>query len=311
MDSMTWADRNVPDLTGKTFVVTGASAGLGASATRMFARRGAKVVMAVRTVSKGEGVANTIRSQESGAQLEVRALELTSLASIRAFAKGVNDELGRIDVLLNNAGVMAPPRSETEDGFELQIGTNHLGHFALTGLLEPSLLASPEGGRVVNVSSMAALSGKLDLDDLMGERDYNRIAAYSQSKLANLLFTFEHQRRAIAAGQPLTVVAAHPGLAATDLVSSVKLPALIDPIGQALTKLFAQPAAVGALALVLAATQQEMPAASYWGPTGFREMRGAPGPAKVPGRAQDEASAAALWSRSEELTGVSWPNPAG
>lgn len=306
MDADTWTDRNIPDLTGRTVIVTGASAGLGAEATRLLARRGAKVTLAVRTVAKGERVASEIRQTLPDADLEVRELDLASLASIRAFAKVFNDEVGRVDVLLNNAGVMAPPRSETVDGFELQIGTNHLGHFALTGLLQESLLAAPDGGRVVNVASIAALSGKLDLDDLMGEKSYSRVAAYNQSKLANLLFTLEHQRRAIAAGLATTVVAAHPGLASTDLVGSVKLPALLDPIAQAVTKLVAAPADQAALPLVLAATQ-DVPAGSYWGPTGFREMRGAPGPAQLPGRARKEDDAAALWQRSEELTGVSWP----
>jgi NAD(P)-dependent dehydrogenase (short-subunit alcohol dehydrogenase family) len=203
-----WTARDVPDQTGRSVVVTGANSGIGFQAARVLAERGADVVLAVRDITRGEAAAGRI-----GRAVRVRRLDLADLASVREFAAGAPE---RIDLLVNNAGVMALPERRTADGFELQFGTNHLGHFALTGLLLERLLRGAEP-RVVTVSSGLHKRGRIDFDDLQGERSYDKWAAYGQSKLANLLFAYELQRRASAAGLPLRSVAAHPGLSATNL----------------------------------------------------------------------------------------------
>lgn len=289
----TFTTADVPNITGKRVIVTGANSGIGAAAATVLAAAGAQVTLAVRNVEKGRAAA----AKMPGAT-EVRELDLADLASIRAFASGWGDEL---DLLINNAGVMVPPLSRTKDGFELQFGTNHLGHFALTNLLLPQVRR-----RVVTVASGAHRLGRIDFDDLNWERRrYRRWAAYGQSKLANLLFTSELQRRLSAAGSPVLAVAAHPGYAATNLQSHTGS-SIGDRLGNLGNALFAQSAAAGALPTLFAAFA-DIPGDSYAGPGGFQEMRGAPVLVGRSARAQDDTVARRLWQVSEELTGTSFP----
>jgi NAD(P)-dependent dehydrogenase (short-subunit alcohol dehydrogenase family) len=287
-----WTADDLPDLGGRTFVVTGANSGIGLAAARELARAGARVVLAVRDTGKGEQATQTI----AGAT-EVRRLDLADLTSVREFADAWD---GDIDVLINNAGVMAIPENHTKDGFEMQIGTNHLGHFALTNLLLPDIR-----DRVVTISSPAHRMGGLDLDDLNWEkRRYQRWRAYGQSKLSNLLFTLELQRRLSEAGSDVRAVAAHPGYAATNLQSHTGnfVQNAVMAVGN---KLLAQSDAMGALPTLYAATQ-DMPGGAYVGPDGFQEQRGHPKLVGRSGAASDEESARRLWELSEELTGVSF-----
>jgi NAD(P)-dependent dehydrogenase (short-subunit alcohol dehydrogenase family) len=293
--SSRWTAADLPDLSGRTVVVTGASSGLGAVTARELARAGAHVVLAVRDVAKGERVAGSF---PAGSSHEVRALDLASLASVRAFAAGWS---GPLDVLVNNAGIMAVPQAKTEDGFEAQIGTNHLGHFALT-----NLMLSHVTDRVVTVSSGAHRLGKIDLEDLNWERRrYDPWRAYGQTKLANLLFTKELQRRLEEAGSGIRALAAHPGYANTSLQShtgSRVQHLLMAVVGN---RLLAQPDEMGALP-TLFATTQDLPGDTFVGPDGFLEQRGHP---KIVGRtkaAHDADVARRLWTLSEELTGVSF-----
>ena len=288
-----WTTDDMPSQDGRAFVVTGANSGIGLIAARELARTGAHVVMAVRDLARGEQAAATIAGET-----EVRTLDLADLASVRAFADAWD---GPLDVLVNNAGVMAPPKSRTKDGFELQIGTNHLGHFALTNLLLPHLT-----DRVVTVSSGAHRMGSIRFDDLNWERGrYDRWRAYGQSKLANLLFTLELQRRLAAAGSDLRAVAAHPGYAATNLQSRTGS-FVQDKVMVLLNRVWAQSDEMGALPTLYAATR-DIPGGSYVGPDGVAEQRGHP---RLVGRstaASDEAAARRLWELSEELTGTSFP----
>jgi NAD(P)-dependent dehydrogenase (short-subunit alcohol dehydrogenase family) len=290
MTSPKWTASDLPSLDGRTVVITGANSGIGRSAATELARAGARVVLAVRDTGKGEAAAATM----PGA-VEVRALDLADLASVRAFADAW---AGTIDVLINNAGVMATPESRTKDGFELQFGTNHLGHFALT-----NLLLGHVADRVVTLASGAHRVGSIRLDDLNWEQGgYQRWRAYGQSKLANLLFTLELQRRLEGAGSPLRAVAAHPGYAATNLQQHTGS-ALQNGLMAVGNRLFAQSEDMGALPTLYAATQ-DIPGGSYVGPDGFAEQRGHP---KLVGRsdaAKDAETARGLWERSEELTGV-------
>jgi NAD(P)-dependent dehydrogenase (short-subunit alcohol dehydrogenase family) len=284
-------------MTGKTAVVTGANSGIGRAAATALAGAGARVVLAVRSTEKGRDAAAKMTGQT-----EVRPLDLADLASVREFASGWD---GEIDLLINNAGVMVPPLSRTADGFELQFGTNHLGHFALTNLLLEQVT-----GRVVTVSSTAHRMGAIDFDDLNWERrSYSRWRAYGQSKLANMLFTAELQRRLTEAGSPVLATAAHPGYAATNLQfhSGWRSMDLINRLGNAV---LAQSEEGGALPTLYAATV-DVPPNSFAGPGGFMEQRG---PAKLVGRtksAQDMAVAGRLWEVSEQLTGVAFGLTAG
>jgi NAD(P)-dependent dehydrogenase (short-subunit alcohol dehydrogenase family) len=289
----TWSTTDIPDMTGRTVVVTGANSGIGRAAAQALAAAGARVVLAVRDTAKGEAAAAAMPGTT-----EVRRLDLASLESIRAFAANWKGELS---LLINNAGVMAPPLSRTADGFELQFGTNHLGHFALTNLLLEHVT-----GRVVAVSSTTHRMGAIDFDDLNWERKpYRRWRAYGQSKLANLLFTAELQRRLDAAGSPVIATAAHPGYAATNLQFHSGS-GLMDRLSSVGNRVFAQDEYGGALPTLYAATA-DLPGNSFAGPSGFMEQRGAP---KLVGRtaaAKDTDAARRLWEVSEELTGVRFP----
>jgi NAD(P)-dependent dehydrogenase (short-subunit alcohol dehydrogenase family) len=281
-------------MAGRTAIVTGANSGIGRAAASALAGAGARVVLAVRTPEKGERAA-----AEMPGETEVRELDLSSLDSVRRFAAGWDG--GEIDLLINNAGVMVPPLSRTAEGFEMQFGTNHLGHFALTNLLLEQI-----GGRVVNVSSTGHRMGRIDFDDLNWERrSYRAWSAYGQSKLANLLFTAELQRRLTEAGSPVLAMAAHPGYAATNLQfhSGKKLQDWVSHLSNAA---FGQSEEGGALPTLYAATA-DIPGNSFAGPGGFMEQRG---PAKLVGRssaAKDMDVARRLWEVSEELTGVAFP----
>jgi NAD(P)-dependent dehydrogenase (short-subunit alcohol dehydrogenase family) len=298
-----WTADQIPPLDGRVAIVTGANSGLGLVTARELARHGARVVIACRDVSKGTAALESIRADVGTADVSVSQLDLASLASVREFAARAGDEFKRVDWLINNAGVMAPPRRLTEDGFESQFGTNHLGHFALTGLLMGSLLQAP-APRVVTVSSGAHRIGRMHFDDLMGERRYNNWLWYGQSKLSNLLFCFELQRRAVAAGTSLLSAAAHPGYARTNLQFAG--PSRFEQAIMRVTNpLMGQSAAMGALPTLYAAVE-DVPGGSFIGPNGFMEQRGYPHVVTAASRAYNEDDQRRLWEVSEELTGVQY-----
>ena len=304
-----WTTSDIPDQSGRLAVVTGANSGIGLVAARELARAGAHVVMAVRDTARGADAARKVRSAASAAsaaEVEVMELDLADLSSVRSFATAFGGGHDGPDLLVNNAGVMALPHRTTADGFEMQFGTNHLGHFALTGLLLPGLSGRPDP-RVVTVSSGAHKMGKIDFGDLQGERRYQKWKAYGQSKLANLLFAFELGRRASAAGLPLTSVAAHPGYAATNLQSAgpkMSGSGLEERLMSLVNRVVAQDDEHGALPTLYAATEPNLPSGSYVGPDGPLEMRGRPRLVGASERAWDEQTARRLWETSEELTGV-------
>jgi NAD(P)-dependent dehydrogenase (short-subunit alcohol dehydrogenase family) len=292
MSSSKWTAADLPDMTGRTVVVTGANSGLGAIVARELAGAGARTVLAVRDLERGEQAAATMPGDT-----RVRRLDLADLASVRAFAAAWD---GPLDILVNNAGVMALPKRRTADGFEMQFGTNHLGPFALTNLLLAHIT-----DRVVSVASDIHRIGKIDFDDLNAERRYGRWSAYGQSKLANLLFTLELQRRLEAVGSAVSAHAAHPGYASTSLQKHSKH--IIDRVVMGIgNRVIAQSDAMGALPLLYAATQ-DLPGASYTGPGGFQGMRGYPAAVGRSVAATDEDVARRLWDVSEELTGVGFP----
>jgi NAD(P)-dependent dehydrogenase (short-subunit alcohol dehydrogenase family) len=286
-----WTPQQIPDQTGRTFVITGANSGIGLAAAKVLAAKGAHVVLAVRDTAKGEAAARTIHGDT-----EVRPLDLADLASVRAFAAATHED---VDVLINNAGVMNVPLQHTADGFEMQIGTNHLGHFALTNLLLPRIK-----DRVVTVASGAHRYGKIRLDDLNWEQGYKRHAAYGQAKLANVLFMAELQRRLDEAGSSVRSVGAHPGWAATNLQSrsGSRIEDALMGIGN---RLFAQTGDMGAEPTLFAATA-DVPGNSYAGPDGRFEMRGHPTLVSRSTAATDEETARKLWILSENLTGTSF-----
>jgi NAD(P)-dependent dehydrogenase (short-subunit alcohol dehydrogenase family) len=292
---MTWTPADLSDQTGRTFVITGANSGIGLGAAKALAAKGARVVLAVRDTAKGEEAARAIAGET-----DVRRLDLADLASVRAFAESVREE---VDVLINNAGVMNVPFAHTADGFEMQVGTNHLGHFALTNLLLPRVK-----DRVVTVASGAHRYGKIRLDDLNWERGYKRHLAYGQAKLANLLFLAELQRRLDAAGSSVRSIGAHPGWASTNLQTRSGN-RVEDALMRAGSALFAQTADMGAEPTLFAATQ-ELPGNSYAGPDGRFGMRGHPTLVSRTKAASDENTARELWALSERLTGVRFPSEA-
>lgn len=289
-----WRENDVPDQSGRTVVVTGANSGIGFHTARVLAERGAHVVLAVRNTGKGEEAAARITGKT-----EVRTLDLADLESVRAFAAGWT---GPLDLLVNNAGIMAPPLERTKQGFESQLGTNHLGHFALTGLLLPALLEAAQP-RVTTIASQAHRIGKIRWDDLQWERGYQRWPAYGQAKLANLLFAFELQRRADNAETHLRSTAAHPGYAATHLFRS-RIP-LVELVGRGFGAVVGQSSQAGALPTLYAATT-DVPGAAYAGPSGPGELRGGPQLVGTTMAAKDAAAAARLWAISEELTSVTY-----
>lgn len=300
-----WTAKDLPDLSGRRAIITGANSGIGYEAARELALHGSALTLAVRNEDKGLAAAAVIRREYPKSDIEVMALDLASLASIRQFAAVFQKRHERLSLLINNAGVMAVPYSKTVDGFERQFGTNHLGHFALTGLLLPTLLAAP-GGRVVTVASAAHAGGKIDFDNLDGSKQYHRWAFYSQSKLANVLFAYELQRRLAAHRLSAISVACHPGFAATNLTAA-GMGSRRKWIGQlvgGIANLMAQSAAMGALPTLYAATAADLTGGEYIGPTGRGGMRGYPGEVKSSQRSHDTEAANRLWLVSETLTDV-------
>jgi NAD(P)-dependent dehydrogenase (short-subunit alcohol dehydrogenase family) len=305
-----WQAREVPDLTGQRAVVTGASSGVGFGTALELARAGSRVVLASRDPIRGADAERRIRLAVPGAEVAFVRLDLADLASIRRFADARGDE--PLDLLVNNAGVMAVPYQLTADGFELQLATNHLGHYALTGLLLPALLQRPRP-RVVTISSIAHWLGSLDFDNLMGQHGYQPWTAYAQSKLANLLFMRELHHRATGAGVGLVSAAAHPGLSATPLYQrspgARRSLFALKSLGRPATLVLGQSAAKGALPQLIAATAPGVGGGEYFGPGGLAEFRGRPKRVRMSKNAQDEIAAERLWRVSEELTGVSYPFP--
>jgi NAD(P)-dependent dehydrogenase (short-subunit alcohol dehydrogenase family) len=294
----------IPSQLGKTAVVTGATGGLGYEAALALARAGADVILTGRDDRKGHAAVEKIGREVAGATVSFESLDLASLASIADFAKRISARQS-LDLLINNAGVMALPRRQvTADGFEMQFGTNHLGHFALTARLLP-LLRRIDGSRVISVSSLAHRTGLIDFDDLQGERLYSPWKAYGQSKLACLMFALELQRRSDAAGWKLISNAAHPGFARTNLFASGP-GGLVTLATEFAAPFFAHSAADGARPILFAATSPEAGQGGYYGPGGLGEMRGAPARALIMPHARNSAAAARLWTVSEKLTGISF-----
>ncbi len=304
MAGQKWTSNNMPDQSGKVVVVTGANSGLGYETSLALVQKGAHVVLACRNMEKGETAVAQIRQQVPPASLELTTLDLADLASIRQFAAEFQANHDRLDVLINNAGIMAIPYRQTADGFEMQFGVNHLGHFALTGQLIDLIMQTDES-RVVTVSSNLHKQGKIDFDNLNSEQDYSKWGAYNNSKLANLLFTYELQRRLAAAGSKTISAAAHPGYSATNLQQGNSSWLQNMVLGLA-NKIMAQSAAMGALPTLYAATMPDVPGGDYYGPGGRGEMRGHPVKVQSNGASHDEATAVKLWQVSEELTGVTY-----
>lgn len=299
-----WNERDIPDQSGRTVLITGANSGLGLRSAEALARAGARVLMGCRSETKAKQAADAVREVATGPAPLVVRLDLSDLGSVRACAAEVVETYSRIDVLMNNAGIMATPLARTDEGREMQFATNHLGHFALTGLLLPAL-ANP-GSRVVTTSSMAHRPGTIRWDDIDWNGRYSKWLAYAQSKLANLLFAFELDRRAAAAGAKLTSVAAHPGYAATHLQAAAPKAAgnrVMTSVMEFGNRLMAQSDTMGALPQLYAATMPDVEGGEYFGPD-FFEWRGHPRRVGASGRARDVDAAVRLWSLSEDLTGV-------
>jgi len=299
-----WTAADVPDQSGRTAIVTGGNSGLGLEAARGLAAAGADTVLACRNTEKAAAAARSILATAPGATVSVEALDLASLASVREFVARFEAERGGLDLLINNAGVMASPRRQTVDGFELHLATNHLGPFALTGLLL-GRMEGREDARVVTVSSNAHKLGRVNFANLQGERRYFRWNAYAQSKLANVLFALELERRLRAAGSAVKSLAAHPGYAATNLQTAAP-PALDRAVFAVTDRLLAQNAEMGALPELYAATRPSLDGGLFIGPDGFDQQRGHPKVVRPFPRARSEATAKRLWEVSEELTGVSY-----
>jgi NAD(P)-dependent dehydrogenase (short-subunit alcohol dehydrogenase family) len=308
VETRKWEEADVPDQSGRVVVVTGSNTGIGYHTAAVLAYCGAHVVLAVRNLEKGNTALSRIVAASPRADVTLQALDLSSLDSVHTAADALRSAYPRIDVLINNAGVMWTPKQVTKDGFEMQFGTNHLGHFALTGLLLDHLLPV-RGSRVVTVSSMGhRLRASIHFDDLQWERRYDRVAAYGQSKLANLLFTYELQRRLSArpgADKSTIAVAAHPGGSNTELTRN--LPAIIRPAANLLGPILFQSSQMGALPTLRAATDPAVQGGQYYGPDGFAEQRGHPKLVNSSAQSHDEDLQRRLWAVSEELTGVTFP----
>ncbi|MGX7823698.1 oxidoreductase [Actinokineospora sp. 24-640] len=298
-----WTAADIPSLVGRSYIVTGANSGLGYQTSLALARRGAHVVLAARDPEKGAAAAKAIQAEDADANVEARQLDLADLDSVRAFAA----EVDRVDVLINNAGVMMPPRTLSAQGYELQFAVNHLGHFALTGMLVDVLAAGREP-RVVTVSSFLHKRGVMHFDDLHGEHKYSRTGYYAQSKLANVVFGLELHRRLRSNGVPVASVLAHPGYAATNLQTSG--PTGLSKLAMKVSnRLVAQDAAMGALPQLYAATHPDVESGQFIGPNGRREQKGYPALVEPLDAARDRDIARRLWDVSEELSGVRYDLP--
>lgn len=301
-----WTFENIPDLQGKTIIVTGGNSGLGYESVKAFALKGATVILACRNLAKGEKAKNEILKTNPSGEIQVMQLDLANLTSVEAFAKKFASEHKQLDVLLNNAGIMATPNIKTDDGFEAQLGTNHLGHFALTGHLLPMLKGTPQS-RVVNVSSLAHKGGKMDFNDLMFEkcRKFKPMRAYGQSKLANLLFTYELQRFFEANNIDCIAVAAHPGGSNTSLANHFETNKFMEAVSK-IARGAMQPAAKGALPQIRASVDANVKGGDYFGPSGIGELFGYPVLVKSNAASHNEENARKLWEVSEKLTGVKY-----
>ncbi|MCH7481140.1 MAG: SDR family NAD(P)-dependent oxidoreductase [Chloroflexi bacterium] len=291
-----WTALDIPDQSGKVVIITGANSGIGYEAAGALAKKGATVVMACRNLEKGEAAAKAIIDEGPTGQVVLLHLDLADLSSVRRFADEFSAEYDRLDVLVNNGGIMAVPKGKTVDGFEMQIGTNHLGHYALTGLLI-EMLKTTQNARVVTVSSYAHNMGKINFDDLSSEKSYQRWSAYGRSKLANVLFGYELQRRLAANGHPPISLVVHPGYAATNLQRNTGLFSFANHF-------FAQSQEMGALPTLYAATSADIQGGEYIGPDGLMGQRGYPQVARSSRASHNELVAKRLWEVSEELTGV-------
>jgi NAD(P)-dependent dehydrogenase (short-subunit alcohol dehydrogenase family) len=303
-----WTTNDIPSLAGKLAVITGATGGLGYETALVLAQKGAEVVLTGRNERKGSDALAAIRARAPAANISYMALDLSSLAKINTFVTEFSAGHDRIDILVNNAGVMAPnTRQVTDDGFELQFGTNYLGHFALTARALP-LLAKSRSPRLVQLSSGYAAMGKINLDDLQAKAGYRPYTAYAQSKLAMLMFALELQRQSDRAGWGLVSTAAHPGVARTDLIANGPgTSGLSGVVTSIIIPLISQTSADGALPQLFAATSPDVRPGGYYGPSNMFELKGPPKDAKIPGVAKDTSVAARLWSASEQLTGVRFP----
>lgn len=301
-----WTFENIPDLQGKTIIVTGGNSGLGYESVKAFALKGATVILACRNLAKGEKAKNEILKTNPSGEIQVMQLDLANLTSVEAFAEKFASEHKQLDVLLNNAGIMATPNIKTDDGFEAQLGTNHLGHFALTGHLLPLLKGTPQS-RVVNVSSLAHKGGKMDFNDLMFEkcRKFKPMRAYGQSKLANLLFTYELQRFFEANNIDCIAVAAHPGGSNTRLANHFETNKFMEAVSK-IARGAMQPAAKGALPQIRASVDANVKGGDYFGPSGIGELFGYPVLVKSNAASHNEENARKLWAVSEKLTGVKY-----
>jgi NAD(P)-dependent dehydrogenase (short-subunit alcohol dehydrogenase family) len=299
-----WTADRIPDQTGRNVIITGANSGVGFVESRELARKGARVILACRNAAKAEKAMAEIKATVPNANIEFEQLDLASLDSVRSFADRINQRGEPLDVLINNAGLMAPPRGRTADGFELQFGTNHLGHFALTNLLLP-LMEGRRDARVVTVSSNAHKLWRINFDNLQGDRNYFRWNAYNQSKLANLMFALELERRLRAIDSPIISLAAQPGYAATNLHQSA--PGFDRAVMAVLERFAAHPAEIGALSILHAAVEPGLSGGIYVEPERMLGLRGYPSIGKPTSAARDEANAKRLWQVSEELTGTTFP----
>ena len=303
-----WIAQHIPRIDGKTVLITGANSGLGLETGKLLAAQGAHLVLGVRDLDKGQTAVRAICAAAPAAQVELLHLDLADLASVGCFAEEVRGNQRRLDALINNAGVMAIPQRCTVDGFEMQFGTNHLGHFALTGLLLPLLLRTPDA-RVVTVASGIHVRGKINFDDLQSTNSYSAWRAYAQSKLANLLFTYELQRKLEATGSPVSALAVHPGYASTGLQAVGPTMAASQSkqvMMRFANRVFAQSAVMGALPSAYAATSPRAHGGEYCGPGGFLGQHGYPKKVASSSASHDRAIAARLWQVSEDLTGVSY-----
>ena len=299
MSKQVWTTDNIPDQTGRVAIVTGSNSGIGYETAKVLAERHAHVIIAVRTLEKGETARSAILAFAPEAKVTVMQVDLANLQSVKSFSETFHQEFSQLDILINNAGIMIPPYSKTVDGFESQIGTNHFGHFVLTSLLYGLLSKTPES-RVTNVSSNAHNMGKLDFDDLQWEsRKYVPFKAYGDSKIANLYFTLEMARRLEKAGSKVMTTAAHPGLTQSNLAKSKIL--------RGINQIFAQNAFMGALPTLMAAIETSAKNGDYFGPSGWSEWRGYPKLVHSNKLSRDEALAKKLWAISEDLTGIKFP----
>lgn len=297
MARVTWTPEQMPALDGRSILITGANSGLGLESAQVLAGRGAEVIMACRNLEKGRQAAENIRAEYPEAKLALMQLDLSDLQSVKAFAENVHNRYDKLDVLINNAGIMAPPFQRTKDGFEMQMGTNHLGHFALTGLLL-DLLENAEAPRVVTVSSFAQYMGRINLAHLNAEKGYHRWTFYGHSKLANLVFARELDRRLGERGSKIQSLAVHPGYSSTNLQN--------DTVFAHINRFLAQPQHMGAYPSLYAATSDAVERGGFYGPNGLFGAAGYPAPARARKIADDRAVADKLWKKSEELTGVAY-----